>query len=228
VIEAAEIQKEEMVGEDVEPLPKLDLACGDNKEEGFVGVDLVKTSSVDVQFDLTTAPWPWHDNSIGEARCSHFFEHLNPQERVLFMNELHRVLRPGAGCLFVTPRGYDRQAQDPGHKWPPVVEASYYYFDKEWLVANKLSHYLDLYGIRCNFEPRPMTVTVTHEFAMKNDEHKLFAIRNYTNAAVDLVVLMVKREEKKDSTDEVPLGRGAEGTAGPVTVDKKVTGAVCD
>lgn len=198
VIEAAEIQKDEMVAENVETLPKLDLGCGANCEEGFIGVDIMQLEGVDVQFDLTSSPWPWGDNSIGEARCSHFFEHLTFDQRFVFMNELHRVLKPGAGCVFITPRGFDRQVQDPSHKWPPVVESSFYYFDQEWLKANKLDHYIPLCGIACNFEPRPMTVSVTHEFAMKSDEHKMFAIRNYTNAAVDLVVLMVKREAKKD------------------------------
>jgi predicted SAM-dependent methyltransferase len=196
MIEAAEIQRESPVPVQVEPLPKLDLACGDNKAEGFIGVDIVETQSVDTIHDLRVAPWPFEDESIGEARCSHFFEHLGPEDRIIFMNELWRVLVPGAGCVFTTPRGFDRQVQDFSHKWPPIVEASYYYFDKKWLEANKLTHYRELHGIECDFEARPTTVSVTPEFAMRADEHKLFAIRNYTNAAVDLVVLMVKRAKE--------------------------------
>jgi hypothetical protein len=191
VVEAA-LQATEVV-EEQEPLPKLDLACGNNKTEGFIGVDKVGLPGVDVVHDLSHLPWPWDNDSIGEAKCSHFFEHMAPHERIVFMNELHRVLAPGAGCVFVTPRGFDRQVQDPSHKWPPIVEASYYYFDQEWLKSQGLAHYIEMYGIECNFEARPMTVTVTPDFAMRNDEHKLFAIRNYTNAPVDLVVLMVKR-----------------------------------
>jgi hypothetical protein len=193
LIEPAQIQGDEVVEDAVSALPKLDLACGDNKQEGFIGVDIAETPSVDQVHDLTQTPWPFEDNSIGEARCSHFFEHLEPVQRILFMNELFRVLVPGAGCTFITPRGFDRQVQDFTHKWPPVVPASFFYFDKAWLEANKLTHYRDLHGIACDFESRPLTVSVTPEFAMKSDEHKLFAIQQYANAAVDLVVLLVKR-----------------------------------
>lgn len=172
---------------------KLDLACGNNKADGFIGVDIARTDVVDVVWDLTLAPWPFEDDSIDEARCSHFLEHLGPEERIVFMNELWRVLKKGRGCLFTTPRGFDRQVQDFSHKWPPVVEGTYYYFDQEFYKQNNMMHYLDLYGIRCNFEVRPVQVSVTPDFATRPDEHKIFATRNYTNVAVDLVVLMVKR-----------------------------------
>ncbi len=175
------------------PMKKLDLGCGDSKAEGFIGVDQIKTESTDVVHDLTVAPWPFEDDSIDEARANHFFEHLTPPQRIVFMNELHRVLKKGAGCMLVTPRGHDRQVQDFTHQWPPIVEASYFYFCKEWLDKNNLSHYRTLYGITADFEIRPVSVSVTPEFAGRNEEHKVFAIRNYTNAATDLVVLVVKR-----------------------------------
>lgn len=183
----------EVMPREAPPMKKLDLACGNNKAEGFFGVDIAKTETVDVVHDLTQVPWPFEDDSVDEARCSHFFEHLEPEQRVSFMNELHRVLKKEAGCMFTTPRGFDRQVQDFTHKWPPVVESSYYYFNKEFYRSNKLEHYLDLYGIKCDFEVRPVQVSVTPDFAMKCDEHKVFATRYYTNVAVDLTVLMVKK-----------------------------------
>jgi predicted SAM-dependent methyltransferase len=109
VIHPEEIQKPgEVMPVEAPPMKKLDLGCGDNKMEGFIGVDICKTDSVDVVHDLTITPWPFEDDSIDEARASHFFEHLKPEERILFMNELFRVLKKGAGCLLITPRGYDR------------------------------------------------------------------------------------------------------------------------
>jgi len=193
MIETAEIQKDEVI-EEVDPSQKLDLACGDNKAEGFTGVDLVKTDSVDVVHDLRKVPWPFDAESIGEARCSHFFEHLHPTERVRFMNELYRVLKPGCGCLFVTPLGLERMVQDFSHVWPPVVTPSYYYFDQEWLKANSIGHYAKLHGIWCNFEVRPLQIGVSPEFISRSDETKAFAVRHYTNAPTDLMVLMVRRD----------------------------------
>lgn len=197
MIEASEIQKEDVVEPDGPPALKLDLACGDNKLEGFHGVDLVQTPSADTVFDLKQTPWPWGEDSVGEARCSHFLEHLEPVERIEFMNELWRVLQPGAGCLFITPLGYERQVQDFSHRWPPIVTGSFLYFDEKWLELNKLTHYRELHGITCDFEVRPMEIGVTPEFANRQDEHKIFAARHYMNAATDLVVLLVKRKEKE-------------------------------
>lgn len=194
MIDSNSIQKpDEPVLVETVPMKKLDLACGAVKQEGFIGVDIAEAEGVDIVHDLRVAPWPFEDESIDEARCSHFFEHLDGPERIAFMNELHRVLKKGAGCIFTTPRGFDRQVQDFSHKWPPVVEASYYYFNLDFYVQNKMEHYLTLHGVKCNFDVRPMQISVTPEFALKSEEHKMFALRNYTNAAVDLVVLMVKR-----------------------------------
>ena len=92
-----------------------------------------------------------------------------------------------------TPRGYDRQVQDFTHQWPPVVEASYLYFDPVWMKQNHLEHYLTRFGITSDFDVRSVSVSVAQEFITKADEHKLFASRYYTNAAVDLTMLVVKR-----------------------------------
>lgn len=175
------------------PMRRVDLACGNNKAEGFIGVDIAKTDAVDVVHDLRVTPWPFEDDSFDEARCSHFFEHLEPAERIVFMNELWRVLKKGSGCLFITPRGFDRQVQDFTHKWPPIVEASYFYFSMDFYKANNMMHYVEMNGIKCDFEARPMQVSVTPDFAMRSDEHKMFATRNYTNVPVDLTVVMVKK-----------------------------------
>lgn len=176
------------------PRKNLDIACGDRKLEGWVGIDIAKIEGVDVQHDLFQFPWPLEDNSFDEARCSHFFEHVPATLRGKFMSELWRVLKPGAGCMFITPRGYERQVMDLSHQWPPIVIGSYLYFDREWLKANLLTHYIDLYDIKCNFEIRPIEVSVSEEFQSKAIEHRMFAVQHYVNAPVDLVVLAVKRE----------------------------------
>ena len=191
------IQKDEELVEVAAPMLKLDLACGDNKEKGFQGVDIMPTSSTDCVHDLRVIPWPWESDSVDEARCSHFFEHLRPDERVTFMNELFRVLKPGAGCMFITPLGHDRQVQDFTHQWPPIVMASYYYFDMEWLKENKLIHYAEQHSIECDFEVRPVQIGVSPEHVTRTDEHKAFAVRNYTNAPTDLIVVLVKKGKEE-------------------------------
>ena len=76
---------------------KLDLACGQNKQEGFTGIDIA--GNYDIQHDLTVVPWPIAKDSVDETFCSHFVEHI-PHYRPefagvdgwwVFFNELYRV-----------------------------------------------------------------------------------------------------------------------------------------
>ena len=56
---------------------KLSLACGDNKPDGFLGVDIAKTTSADYVQNLLEFPWKqFDDNSVDEIECSHFVEHI--------------------------------------------------------------------------------------------------------------------------------------------------------
>lgn len=132
---------------------RLDLACGQRLPEGWVGMDLVPLPGVEFVHDLK-APhsWPVESGAVEQARCHHFFEHLDGRQRIRFMNELWRVLVPEGTCEFVTPHGYYRQVQDPDHAWPPVVPGTFYYFNRQWLVDNGLSHYRELHGIHADFD----------------------------------------------------------------------------
>lgn len=175
------------------PARNLDIACGQAKQEGWIGIDISPGPGVDIVHDLFQIPWPIESESIDEIRCSHFFEHVPGKLRPAFMSEVWRILKPGAGAVFVTPRGYDRQVQDFSHEWPPVVQASYVYYDRAWLKANNLDHYIGLYGIDCNFELRPLEISVYPDWQGRHDEHKVFAVTHYQNAALDLFVLLVKK-----------------------------------
>ena len=101
-------------------MTKLDIGCGKNKKEGFLGVDQYAMEGVDVVMDVRGV-WPWEDNSIDEVHSSHFVEHLTATERVHFYNELHRVLKNGAKAMIITPHWASNRAYgDPTHQWPPV------------------------------------------------------------------------------------------------------------
>src|ERR1044072_8272548 len=73
---------------------RLDLACGNNKREGFIGIDqsLEKTQA-DVAHDLESYPWPFSEGYADEVFCSHFIEHV--VDLIAFMNEVWRVMKPG-------------------------------------------------------------------------------------------------------------------------------------
>jgi Methyltransferase domain len=169
---------------------RLDLGCGENVRDGFLGVDKHEVPGVSVVHDLTDYPWPWEDSCVSEVFCSHFFEHLTGPERVDFMNELYRVLAKGGTATIITPYWSSMRAiQDPTHAWPPICEASYLYFNAEWRAANKLDHYL---GIRCDFD-YAYGHDVPNEWASKNVETLMYAIGHYLNVAADLHVTLTKR-----------------------------------
>jgi SAM-dependent methyltransferase len=181
----------------------VDLGCGQNKTpiEYFtehmqitptkvIGVDIAKCEGVDIVHDLTKFPYPLKDESIDAVFSSHFLEHLDGGERIKFFNECYRFLKPGGKMRFVHPYYKSvRAVQDPTHKWPPISENSYFYWNKKWREENKLDHY----PIKCDFDFMPYYVFQDMTFAGKSDEVKFFSIDKYWNVVADMIVDMVKR-----------------------------------
>lgn len=174
-------------------LLRLDLGCGQRKQEGHIGVDIHKGEGVDVVLDLRRTPWPWKANSIESVYSAHFLEHLTGPERITFMDELYRVLRVGGTALFITPYYANMRAvQDPTHAWPPLCEASYLYFNKGWREQNGLTHYLG----SCDFD-FSYGYSVTPATQGRAEEQRNHAIMYYWNAVSDLHVTLTKREGDK-------------------------------
>lgn len=169
---------------------KLDLGCGDNKREGFFGIDKCKTESTDAEFDLLQFPWPIESDSVDEVHCSNFFEHVPAKLRKSFMEELHRVLKVGATAGIITPHG-DRALQDPTHEWPPIVVASYLYYNQGWLKDNKLTH--GEYIVNADFD-YVYGFNMHPDVASRNAEYQQYAITHLNNAISDLYVTLTKKD----------------------------------
>lgn len=170
---------------------KLDLGCGDNKREGFTGVDFVKTPSVDIVHDLFKFPWPFKNESVEEIHCSHFFEHVPARLRPKFMDECHRVLQPGGKITVIVPYYASMRAiQDFTHEWPPVSEGSFLYFNRGWREQNKLMH--GPYKMQCDFD-FGYGYTVDPEIQNRNVEYQQQAIRSNLNAVINLHVTLTRR-----------------------------------
>jgi SAM-dependent methyltransferase len=167
-------------------LVRVDLGCGQRKEPGWVGVDMVEMDGVDVVHDLTVFPWPFEDNSVDEVRCSHYVEHT--EDLIAFMNELYRIMKPGAQALIITPYYTSRRAfQDPTHK-RFMSETSYLYFNRQWMLDNGLDHY----GINCDFD-FTYGYAFSQLWATKSDDARSYAINHYWNVVDDLYVTLTKR-----------------------------------
>jgi len=174
---------------------KLDIGCGSNKKPGFIGCDSIAFPGVDVVTNLN-GPWPWPDNSVEEAHCSHCLEHFTVQERVHFFNELYRVMKLEAKCTMITPHWASCRAYgDPTHKWPPVSEFLWYYLKQDWRMTQ--APHTDVKnwpgGFTCNFEVT-WGYVLEPNVAARNQEYQQMAIQYYKEACTDMIATLVKKE----------------------------------
>lgn len=175
--------------------PKLSLACGTRKPEGFFGIDITKEGTdADATFDLLQFPWPVADRSVKEIECAHFVEHI-PHWRPgwekdgwwLFFDEVFRILKRNGIARFTHPYAMcDRAFWDPTHE-RYIHEATWIYLNREWREREGLDHY----PTNVNFDMLSCDGTgVTPEMQARNPEQQAFARRHYWNTVEDLVVLL--------------------------------------
>lgn len=162
---------------------KLDLACGQNKQQGFKGVDIAPGPGVDFVVDLEKFPWKeFEDGSVEEIYCSHYVEHV--PDLMKFMNEVWRICEDNAKVVFVAPYYTSIRAwQDPTHK-RAISEATWPYFNEDWRKANKLDHY----PIKSNFEIKNMVVFFNPPWDKKTEEARIFAQQHYWNVISDMII----------------------------------------
>lgn len=167
-------------------LIKLDIACGQNKPEGWVGIDIAPLEGVDLVHDLSTYPWPVKTGTVEEARAIHYIEHV--VDLIGFFEEVYRVLVVGGKCLIISPYYTSMRAwQDPTHV-REISEASFLYYNKEWRKSQKLDHY----PITCDFD-FSYGYAFYPEWAARAQEARDFALKHYNNVVSDIQVTLVKR-----------------------------------
>jgi hypothetical protein len=174
---------------------KLDIACGQNKQPGFKGIDLA--GDADIVHDLNVYPWPIKTSSVKEVFCSHYVEHI-PHWRPgfekdgwwLFFDELHRIMAKEATAYFVHPYAQNARAfWDPTHE-RYIHEVTWYYLDREWRKANGIDHY----GGSCDFEVVTINAGFMGDLANRNAEQQGFSRTHYWNALGDLEVTLKVRK----------------------------------
>lgn len=174
----------------------LDLAAGQNKREGFKGVD--EWPGSDIVWDLFKFPYPFEDNSVDEVHSSHFIEHI-PMEYVevngkskdmlfAFIDEVYRMLKVGGKATLIFPNCQSTRAfQDPTHR-RFIPAATAYYFSKQWREINKLNHY----NVECDFD-FVIGESINGNWQVRSQEAKLFANSHYWNVVDDLHFILTKK-----------------------------------
>lgn len=179
---------------------KLSLACGQNKPEGYFGIDISENADADLVYDLMTFPWPIKTSSVQEISCVHFVEHI-PHWRPWFdagkdgwfhfFDEVYRICKKDAVCTFVHPYAMSARAfWDPTHV-RYIHEQMWYYLDPAWRQGNGLDHYPTV----ADFEVTLIEGTgVDEDTQSRHHEAQQHRRLHYWNIIADLVVMLKARK----------------------------------
>ena len=174
---------------------KIDIGCGPNKREGFVGLDQYAFPCVDHVVNLGTDPLPFADDSVTEAYASHFVEHLTAEQRCQLFNELYRVMKPEAQMTMIVPSWSSCRAYgDPTHKWPPIGGFFFFYLNREWRDLNAphtdKKHWLE--GYDCHFIAT-WGGSINPAFQTRSSDFQQFAMVNYIEGLQDIHATLIRK-----------------------------------
>lgn len=102
---------------------RLNLGCGNKRQEGHFGVDRFSCAAVDLVADITR-PLPFKDSSVDAVWADNLIEHI--ADIPALMREIHRICRDGAEVSLITPHYTSISSwNDPTH----VHHLSYFSMD---------------------------------------------------------------------------------------------------
>ena len=113
------------------PEMKLNLGCGTQRRDGFVGVDRFGSTATQVVADITKLPF--REDCAREILLDNVVEHVI--DLVALMREVARVAADGARVVVITPHFTSWASwRDPTH----VHHLSYFsldHFDQGWIAG---------------------------------------------------------------------------------------------
>ena len=89
----------------LDSVTRIDVGCGNWKEDGYFGLDIFQAAHVDWVMDFNCDHFPFKDNSIEHAVSYHALEHVENLTHVL--HEIWRVMKPNAQVFICVPYYYN-------------------------------------------------------------------------------------------------------------------------
>lgn len=94
---------------------KLNLGCGRDSRSGYINLDLIPLSGVNVVYNLDQGHLPFKDGQFSEVYCRHVLEHLEGFSSVV--EDIVRILKPGGLLKVESPHCSSPTAySDPTHR----------------------------------------------------------------------------------------------------------------
>jgi hypothetical protein len=177
---------------------KLDIGCGPNPKEGYIGCDIIPFNESVKVFHAGRDTWPFEDESVEEVHASHFLEHLTnlneAWERTHFFNEANRVLVKSGKISLVFPHwASQRYYGDPTHK-EPFSEFGFYYLDKEWRKTQAPHADIEFNpnGYSCDFTST-WGYGLRPDIQTRNMEYQQYAMQNFKEVLTDIIATCIKK-----------------------------------
>jgi len=174
-------------------LLKLDVGCGQNKKDGFLGIDIISAEEVDFVLDITKEKLPIEDNSVDEMFSNHFFEHIDSPKEAL--EELIRVSVHGAQFEVWTPYLKSNDAFLLGHR--------HFYNEKIWRhICIEYPHFW-LKDVEATLRLDKLCYVLTPHISAKLEKLNIplsFALQHMFNIASEMGAFMtvLKGKDVKD------------------------------
>jgi len=130
-----------------------------------------------------TARLPFPDDAIDEFLASHVLEHLN--DPLAFVQELHRIAKPGAKLVFRVPFGSSDDADvDPTH-------VRRYFTRSFWYFSQLCYTHFD-YGYRGDWETESVVLAVdASRHAGKDFDSLMEEVRSRRNVVLEMIATLV-------------------------------------
>jgi ubiquinone/menaquinone biosynthesis C-methylase UbiE len=168
-----------------EGVRRLHLGCGTDIREGWINLDAQKLPGVDVVANLDDCrrrPLPFPADSFDEFLCSHVLEHL--RDALGFMQEMHRIAKPGAMLTIRVPYGSSDDAdEDPTHVRRLFVYSFSYFSQRGYWYAD--------YGYSGDWDVENIVLTVDAvRHAGKSFDQIFEEIRSQRNVVLEMIATL--------------------------------------